>query len=96
MTGHGAFNDRLYSFNLVSNPSCPCGAPFQTSEHILWDCQFLLLERGVLFDAIRGKCLGHIGHADLVATKKNFLAFTNFARIFGERIYLPSPSLFNP
>ena len=34
----GRTNDNLYRWGLAPDPSCPCGEPVQTMEHILTTC----------------------------------------------------------
>lgn len=39
MTGHGDFNAKLCSFNLIDSPECQCGNGHETAEHVLFHCQ---------------------------------------------------------
>lgn len=37
-TGHGRCNDMMYKWRIIDDPSCPCGALNQTTNHMLLDC----------------------------------------------------------
>lgn len=37
-TGHGRCNQMLYKWKFKDDPSCPCGADFQTMKHIMNEC----------------------------------------------------------
>lgn len=37
-TGHGRCNEMLQKWNQTDDPSCECGEPHQTTDHILFDC----------------------------------------------------------
>ena len=37
-TGHGRCNEMLFKWKLVDDPSCACGEPHQTTNHMLMNC----------------------------------------------------------
>ncbi len=37
-TGHGRFRSNMYTAGYINNPACDCGAPKQTSKHIIEEC----------------------------------------------------------
>lgn len=37
-TGHGNCNEMLHKWKFINSPSCSCGNPHQTMDHILYDC----------------------------------------------------------
>lgn len=37
-TGHGRCNYMMHKWKMVENPSWECGEPFQTTNHLLFDC----------------------------------------------------------
>lgn len=43
-TGTGRTLDTLYKWGLADDPKCPCGAPRQTTDHILRECHLLSYE----------------------------------------------------
>jgi hypothetical protein len=53
VTGHGLTKSYLHRFNLVNNPLCPCGVGVQSSEHLIYDCKILALERDILKQQIK-------------------------------------------
>jgi len=40
ITGHGDFNQKLHGFNLAADPSCRCGYPNESAQHVIEDCSF--------------------------------------------------------
>jgi hypothetical protein len=53
VTGHGVTKSYLHRFNLINNPLCPCGVGAQSSEHLIYDCKILALERDILKQQIK-------------------------------------------
>jgi hypothetical protein len=41
VTGHGNINSYLNRFKIRGTPSCPCGAQDHTTDHLLFQCEFL-------------------------------------------------------
>ena len=39
-TGHGRCGEMLFKWRLVDDPSCKCGHPVQTTEHMMSECIF--------------------------------------------------------
>ena len=46
ISGHTRLAADMYRYGLVTSPACDCGAPYQTSEHIIEDCPLRLLKDG--------------------------------------------------
>jgi hypothetical protein len=78
MSGHGEFGAKLFDLGLVDNAACPCGNPYQTAMHILWECPFLESERDEMLSNL---CVvtRPAWCADLVANGTNLGAFSTFA-----------------
>jgi hypothetical protein len=53
VTGHGLTKSYLHRFNLINNPLCPCDVGDQSSEHLIYDCKILALERDILKEQIK-------------------------------------------
>jgi hypothetical protein len=53
VTGHGLTKSYLYRFDLINNPLVPCGAGDQSSEHLIYDCKILAMERDILKQQIK-------------------------------------------
>uniref|UniRef100_A0A1W7R9Y4 Polyprotein n=1 Tax=Hadrurus spadix TaxID=141984 RepID=A0A1W7R9Y4_9SCOR len=45
LTGHGKFHHYLFNLGHVESPECTCGAPEDTTEHILFECPRYATER---------------------------------------------------
>jgi hypothetical protein len=47
VSGHGKTKSYLHRFKLIDNPMCPCngGRGPQTSEHLIYDCEIVEIER---------------------------------------------------
>lgn len=37
-SNHYSLAESLYRKNMVTSPSCPCGAPIEDIDHVLWEC----------------------------------------------------------
>ena len=45
LTGHRAFGSYLYKIGKRNTPSCPCGHPSQTPEHVFLECKWYKEDR---------------------------------------------------
>jgi hypothetical protein len=45
LTGHGKTRAYLQRFNIIEEPTCPCGTAEQTTDHIIFECETLTKER---------------------------------------------------
>lgn len=52
LSGHGDFNGKLASFKLAEDPTCLCGHPEETAQHVLQDCPMAEQERTRLKNTI--------------------------------------------
>jgi len=43
--GHGKTRDYLHRFNIIEEPTCPCGKGNQTNDHIIYARERLTKER---------------------------------------------------
>jgi hypothetical protein len=48
VTGHGNINAYPYRFKISNTPKCPCGEADQTTDHLLYDCDLLKVQRDAL------------------------------------------------
>ena len=72
-TGHG-FTGEYYRIHVPHEPDdCPCGAPFQTRQHILQDCPRYEAARHILREASK-----HINLPTILGTDKGIDALTKF------------------
>jgi hypothetical protein len=79
VTGHGKTEAYLHRFKLAGNPMCPCNEGQQTSEHIIYECKNLEVQRSSLIKHImtRGGNWPPANH-ELVTNYLN--AFTRFIK----------------
>jgi hypothetical protein len=45
ISGHGKTIDYLHRFKIREEPTCPCGKGDQTTDHIIYACEWLTKER---------------------------------------------------
>ena len=45
ISGHGKTRAYLHRFAIIDQPNCPCGAEQPTSEHLIYECALLRVER---------------------------------------------------
>jgi hypothetical protein len=55
VTGHGKTKAYLHRFKIIEAPTCPCGTRDQATDHLLFECELLNKERGILKLSIRQK-----------------------------------------
>ena len=48
VTGHGNIKSYLYKYKTIDSPMCPCKIEEQITDHILYDCDLVKLERDKL------------------------------------------------
>lgn len=80
-TGHGDFKGRLNSLGLSDTTECICGAPFESAEHVLYECPSARPARERLELAVHRA--GHLWPCDpelLVSTRGLYSALSRFAR----------------
>lgn len=76
LTGHGKLRSYYYRFRISENPGCPCGAPDQTVDHLLWDCQILNQQRSVFKEATRSGRNWPINYRDII--KQHLRSFVHY------------------
>jgi len=52
LTGHGNIKSYLYRFKIITSPACPCGKNDQTTDHLLYECELLKIQRHSLKIAV--------------------------------------------
>jgi len=77
VTGHCKINSYLHRFKISETPLCPCGNQDQTTDHLLFECDFLRKERNNLSTTIRKTDVWPSSKSDLI--KKHLRAFLQFA-----------------
>jgi hypothetical protein len=45
LTSHSNIKSYLYRFKLITSPACPCGKNDQTTDHLLYECELLKIQR---------------------------------------------------
>ena len=73
--GHSYFGEYYLTHNIPECSDCPCGAPLQTRDHILFDCESHE-EHGHLVDEGAPDCK----LATILSTKKGIDALAKFIR----------------
>jgi len=53
VTGHGTLRSYYHRFKIIDDPTCVCKKGPQTSDHLLWECEMLRDQRGVLKNRIK-------------------------------------------
>jgi hypothetical protein len=53
VSGHGKTKSYLHRFKLIDNPMCPCNKRAQSSEHLIYDCKILEIQRKTLKHQIK-------------------------------------------
>ena len=51
-TGHGNIKSYLHRFKIIESPTCPCGTTEQTTDHLIFQCEFLGKERDTLISGV--------------------------------------------
>jgi ribonuclease HI len=75
ITGHGHIGDYYARFIPTEPPSCPCGEPLQSREHILTDCEKYNDTRHILH-----KACPTLSTALILSTRKGLNALTHFLK----------------
>lgn len=81
LSGHGNFNHKLASFNLVESPMCACGTEPETIEHFLWRCPSHIRARERL--ELQLHRAGHLAPCEnrvLVSSRALFSALDSFVQ----------------
>jgi hypothetical protein len=52
LTGHGNIKSYLYRFRIITSPACPCSKNDQTTDHLLYECELLKIQRHCLKIAV--------------------------------------------
>jgi hypothetical protein len=52
MSGHGNIRSYLNRLKIIDNPKCPCKQTIQTVEHLIYQCEKLKHERGILKNSV--------------------------------------------
>jgi len=52
LTGHGNIKLYLYRFNIITSPACPCGKNDKITDHLLYECELLEMQRHSLKIAV--------------------------------------------
>jgi hypothetical protein len=84
ISGHGEFRGKLHEMTLVDDPSCVCGAPSQTAEHILWRCPVLDTERDVMLNGMT-EVYRPTWNSDFFKNPNNFRKLSQFASAWVEK-----------
>jgi ribonuclease HI len=75
ITGHGHIGDYYARFVPAENPSCPCGEPLQTREHVLADCELHNASRHILH-----KACPNLSTTLILSTRKGLNALAHFLK----------------
>jgi hypothetical protein len=53
VSGHGKTKSYLHRFKLIDNPMYPCKVGAQSSEHLIYDCEILEIQRKTMKHQIK-------------------------------------------
>jgi len=76
LSGHGKTRDYLHRFNIIEEPTCPCGKGNQTADRIMYECERLTKERDRLRKTVIRTNKWPINKRDLI--RRHYKEFTNF------------------
>lgn len=81
LTGHGNFKAKLHSMGLAETSQCLCGDPYESAEHVLFNCRIWDEARTPLIEAVqyagfRWPCVP----ANFLETRVTYQALDKFAR----------------
>ncbi|KAI6118512.1 hypothetical protein EDD16DRAFT_1480951, partial [Pisolithus croceorrhizus] len=75
-TGHAFLGEYFSSFVPPENPSCPCGVPIQTREHMITSCPTYESKRDILRSVSEGLVI-----TDILGTEKGIEALIEFLNV---------------
>ena len=52
MSGQGNIRSYLHRLKITDSPECPCKQDIQTTEHLIFQCEKLKYERGILKNSV--------------------------------------------
>ena len=52
VSGHGKTRAYINLFKIIENATCPCGKRDQTTDHLIFECELLTIERNRLKSSI--------------------------------------------
>ena len=52
MSGHGNIRSYLHRLKIMDSPECPCKKDVQTIDHLIFQCEKLKYERGILQNSV--------------------------------------------
>lgn len=79
LTGHGCFRKRLHAMSLCDTPTCYCGSPEETRDHVLWHCELYAEERRQMLNDWCREEIGPVYHQEMVTSKEGFRRLSAFA-----------------
>ena len=76
VSGHGKTRDYLHRFNIIEEPTCPCGKGNQTADRTIYACERLTKEKDRLRKTVIRTNKWPINKRNLI--RRNYKEFTNF------------------
>jgi hypothetical protein len=52
MIGHGTIRSYLHRLKIIDSPECPCKQDIRTIDHLIFQCERLKYERGMLKNSV--------------------------------------------
>jgi len=52
MSVHGNIRSYLHRLKIIDSPECPCKKDIQTIDHLIFQCEKLMYERGILKNSV--------------------------------------------
>ena len=76
MSGHGNVQSYLHRLKFIGNLECPCKQDIQTVDHLIFQCERLKNERGMLKKSVNKAGNWPISKSELI--KKNLKQFIRY------------------
>jgi hypothetical protein len=79
MSGHGNIRSYLHRLKIVVSPECPCKQDIQTVEHLIFQCERLKNERGMLKKSVLKVDNWAVSKSELINKNlKQFIRYINW------------------
>jgi hypothetical protein len=78
MSGHGNIRSYLHRLKISDSPECPCKQDIQTVDHLIFQCERLKYERGMLKNGVLKAGNWSISKSELINKNlKQFMRYIN-------------------
>jgi len=78
MSGHGNIRSYLHRLKISDSPECPCKQDIQTVDHLIFQCERLKYEKGMLKNSVLKAGNWPISKSELINKNlKQFICYVN-------------------